>query len=75
MECFNNWIKKVFGNDIIKKLKSDYISIIDFIFEIDDDNLEVYSECVCNLLKIPLQENDNQLAVLILNRIYSFQNR
>jgi hypothetical protein len=59
----------------LKKLENEYISIIDFIFEINDDNLDTYSECVCNLVKIPFDENDNKFALMIINRICSLYDR
>ena len=56
-------------------MENEYLSIIDFIFDINDDNLDIYSECVCNLVKIPTEGNDNKFAIMILNRIYSLNNR
>ena len=51
------------------------MSIIDFIFDINDDNLDIYSECVCNLVKIPMDETDNKFSMMIINRICSLNER
>ena len=56
-------------------MEKEYISIIDFIFDINDDNLDAYSECVCNLVKIPMDDNDNNFALMIINRICSLYDR
>ncbi len=58
------------------KLQSDLISVIDFIFKIDNENIETYSECICLLLRLPLQnEQMGPLGLIILNKVISFKDR
>lgn len=61
---------------IISKLVKEYSLILDFIFQIDVDNMETYSECICMLLRLNIQSDQmGELSKIILNRIISFKER
>ena len=76
MECFKNWIELGLNSCTYYKLQSDLIAVINFIFLIDNDNIETYSECICLLLRLPLM-NDQMggLGMIILNKVISFKDR
>ena len=76
MECFKNWIELGLNSSTYNKLQSDLISVINFIFLIDNENIETYSECICLLLRLPLQnEQMGGLGMIILNKVISFKDR
>lgn len=55
-------------------MSTDYIGIINFIFEINNENIESYSDCISLLLKLPFQQVNN-LGQIILDRILAFKIR
>ncbi len=60
----------------LARLETNYISIIDFLFNIDQENMETYSECICVLLRLPLQgEQMGNLGLIILNKVIAFKDR
>jgi hypothetical protein len=76
VECFKNWIDLGLNPSTYAKLQTDLISVIDFVFKIDNENIETYSECICLLLRLPLQnEQMGTLGMIILNKVISFKDR
>jgi hypothetical protein len=48
--------------------------LINFIFKIDNENIEIYSECISLLLRLPLQDQQlSNLGLIILNKVTSFK--
>ena len=77
-KCINNYILDTLNNylyidlneDTINKFNNDYLPIINFIFQIDEENLAAYGDCIANLLYLPLHEPKMQtLANLIFGKI------
>ena len=74
LETINNYLYIEFGEDIILKFSNEYLPIINFIFQIDDENLDKHGECICSLLNLPLQENNmRNLAQIIFSKILQFK--
>jgi len=65
-----------FNANTLAKIENNYVSIIDFLFNIDQENMETYSECICVLLRLPLQgEQMGKLGLIILNKVIAFKDR
>lgn len=76
IDCFKNWIEFGFSSHSLTKLTSDYSTVLEFIFQIDPENMETYSECICLLLRLPLQDDQMQgLTIAILNKVIAFKDR
>ena len=76
IECFTNWLNIGLPGFILGKLTSDYNKLLEFVFNIDIQNMETYSNCICLLLRLPLKSNQmNDVSSLILNRIIAFEQR
>ena len=74
LETINNYLYIEFGEEIILKFSNEYLPIINFIFQIDDENLDKHGECICSLLNLPLQENNmRNLAQIIFSKILQFK--
>ena len=74
LETIINYISFNFDEDIILKFNNDYMPIIDFIFQINEENLEKHSDCIYYLLQLPL--NDNKMRTLaqnIFSKILNFK--
>ena len=75
LETINNYLSLQLDQEVILKFNNDYLPIINFIFQINEQNLDKYTECICNLLYLPLkQENMRNLAQIISSKILEFKN-
>ena len=74
LETFTNWLKLGLNENTIEKLNNEYIDIINFVFEINDSNIQKHTDCICYLLELPLdnQEMEN-LAKIIFSKILPFK--
>ena len=57
LETINNYLYIDFDENVILKFNNEYLPIIDFIFQIDEENLDKHAESICSLFNLPLQEN------------------
>ena len=74
LETINNYLYIHFDENILLKFKDEYLPIVNFIFQIDEENLEKHSECICSLLYLPLhEENMKTLAQFIFSKILEFK--
>ena len=74
LETLINYISSELDENEILKFNKDYLPIIDFIFQINEENLEKYSECICYLLQLPLHNNNmRDLAKLVFSKILNFK--
>ena len=74
LETINIYLYLDFGEKIIIKFNNEYLPIIDFIFNIDEENLDIYSESICGLLNLPLnKENMRNLAQIIFSKVMKFK--
>ena len=74
LETLINYISIKLDDNIMLKFNNDYLPIIDFIFQINEENLEKHSECICFLLQFPLEkENMRTLAQYIFSKILNFK--
>ena len=74
LETINNYLYIEFDQSVLLKFNKEYLPIIDFIFQIDEENLDKHSEIICNLLSFPLQEdNMRNLAETIFSKIFKFK--
>jgi hypothetical protein len=76
VECLTNWLNFGLSGVSLSKLENEYKAILDFVFDIDEENMETYSSCICVLLKLPLQNNQlNYISTAILNKVIAFKDR
>ena len=74
LDTLNNYLYIDLDENIFLKFNNEYLPIINFIFQIDEENLEKHSECICNLLYLPLQkESMRSLAQIIFAKIQEFK--
>ena len=74
LETINNYLYINLAEDVILKFNDEYLPIINFIFQIDEENLEKHNECICSLLYLPLQKEKMQnLAKIIFSKIFEFK--
>ena len=74
LETINIYLYLDFGEKIIIKFNNEYLPIIDFIFNIDEENLDIYSESICGLLNLPLnKKNMRNLAQIIFSKVLKFK--
>ena len=74
LETINNYLYIDFDENMILKFNNEFLPIINFIFEIDEQNLDRHAECICNLFNFPLQENNMQnLSKIIFSKIATFK--
>ena len=52
LETFTNWLKLGLNENTIEKLNNEYIDIINFVFEINDSNIQKHTDCICYLLEL-----------------------
>ena len=73
LDTVNNYIYLDFDENTLLKFNNEYMQIIDFIFNIDETNLDKHSESICGLLNLPLnKENMRNLAQIIFSKILKF---
>ena len=74
LETINNYLYLDFDENVIYKFNNEYLPIIDFIFQIDEENLDKHAESICSLFNLPLQENNMQnLSQIIFSKILNFK--
>lgn len=74
LETLINYINIKLDDNVILKFNKEYLPIIDFIFQINEENLEKHSECICFLLQFPLhKDNMRTLAQYIFSKILNFK--
>ena len=74
LETINNYLYINLEENVILKFNDEYLPIINFIFQIDEENLEKHNECICSLLYLPLhQEKMQNLAKIIFSKILLFK--
>ena len=74
LETLINYISIKLDENTILKFNKEYLPIIDFIFRINEENLEKHSECICYLLQLPLYEDKmRNLAQIMFSKILSFK--
>lgn len=74
LETFINYISIKIDEKVMLKFNSDYLPIINFIFQINEENLEKHSECICYLLQLPLHNDKmRNLAQIIFTKILNFK--
>ena len=74
LETLINYIGIKLDDNVILKFNKDYLPIIDFIFQINEENLEKHSECICFLLQFPLEKDFMRpLAQYIFSKILNFK--
>ena len=74
LDTINNYLYIEFDVNTIAKFNDKYLPIINFIFEIKEDNLDKHAECICNLFNLPLQENNMEnLSKIIFSEIMKFK--
>ena len=74
LDTINNYIYLDFDEYTLLKFNNEYMQIIDFIFNIDETNLDKHSESICGLLNLPLnKENMRNLAQIIFSKILKFK--
>ena len=74
LDTLINYLDIDLDEDIYLKFNKEYLPIINFIFTINEENLEKYSDCICNLLNFPLNEGKMRpLAQIIFSKILQFK--
>jgi transportin-3 len=76
IECFTNWTNVGLPGQTLSKLPKDYVELMNFIFDLktDEGNLEAHAECICLLLRLPLQnEQMRELSQFILGRVINLK--
>ena len=74
LDTLNNYLYIDLKDDLIAKFNKEYLPIINFIFQINEENIEKHSECICNLLNLPLHdEKMRPLAQFIFSKILQFK--
>ena len=74
LETINNYINFPLNEDTIIKFNNDYFPIVNYIFQIEQENLEKQSECICSLLQFPLQkDNMRNLTQYLFSKILSLK--
>ena len=74
LDTLINYLDIDLDDNIYLKFNTEYLPIINFIFTINEENLEKYSDCICNLLYFPLyKEKMRPLAQIIFSKILQFK--
>ena len=74
LDTLNEYLYIDLDENIILKFNNEFLPIINFIFEINEENLEKHSGCICNLLNFPLhQESMKPLSQIIFPKILQFK--
>ena len=74
LETINNYLFIDFDESVLLKFNGEYLPIINFIFQIDEENLDKHSECISSLLSLPLnEERMRNLAQNIFSEIFKFK--
>ena len=68
------YIKYEFDKNGLDKFNNEFLPIIEFIFQINEEKIEKYSECICYLLKFPLHKNKmSLLSKYVFSKIYQLK--
>ena len=74
LETLNNYLYIDLDENVTLKFNNEYMPIINFVFKLSEENLDKHSESICNLLNLPLQENNMRtLAQFIFSKISEFK--
>ena len=74
LETIINYINFPLNEETMLKFNNEYFPIVNFIFQINEENLDKQSDCICSLLTFPLQkENMNNLTQYIFSKIISLK--
>ena len=74
LETCINYINFPLNEETMLKFNNEYFPIVNLIFEINQENLEKQSECICSLLQFPLQkDNMRNLTQYIFSKILSLK--
>ena len=74
LDTINNYLYIDFDESVLLKFNGEYLPIINFIFQIDEENLDKHSECISSLLSLPLDdEKMRNLAQNIFSEIFKFK--
>ena len=74
LEAFTNWLNLGLNEETIRKLNDQYIDIINFVFEINESNIQKHTDCICYLLELPLENQEMEnLAKIIFSKILPFK--
>ena len=75
LDCIINLIKLGIPEEIIKMFDSKYVNIIDFIFDIETKNINLYTDCICELLSIKEIQDNLNINKKILEKIFIFKDK
>ena len=74
LETFTNWLILKLNDETIQKLNNEYIDIINFVFDINESNIQKHTDCICNLLEISLDEPETEnLGKIFFSKIMNFK--
>lgn len=74
LETIINYINFPLNEETMLKFNNEYFPIVNFIFQINEENLEKQSDCICSLLTFPLQkDNMSNLTQYIFSKIISLK--
>ena len=74
LETLINYISGELEENVMIKFNNEYLPIINFIFQINEENLEKHSECICYLLQLPLHSDKmRNLAQYIFSKNLNFK--
>ena len=74
LETFSNWLKIKLDKETIQKLSNEYIDIINFVFEINENNIQKHTDCINNLLDVIFENEEMEnLSEIIFSKIISFK--
>ena len=70
LETIINYMNFPLNDETIIKFNNEYFPIVNFIFQINQENLQKQSECICALLEFPLHKNNmSNLSQFIFSKI------
>ena len=74
LDTLNEYLYIDLEENIMLKFNNEFLPIINFIFELNEENLEKHSDCICNLLYFPLHfDSMKPLAQIIFSKILQFK--
>ena len=74
LDTLNEYLYIDLDENILLKFNNEFLPIINFIFDINEENLEKHSDCICNLLNFPLYlDKMKPLSQIIFPKILQFK--
>ena len=74
LEAFTNWTKFDLEGKALTRLDTDFIDVLNFIFTIEQNNMQKHGECIGMLLQLPLESPEMQnLAKLVFSKILPYK--